>query len=195
LGKLILIKHSLPEMIPSVPASQWPLSKIGRLRCINLAEKLSCYSPDFIISSTESKAIETAQIVADHLHHTFQIVEGLQEHDRSNVAWRSRKQFEAQIMEFFRYPQSLMMGKETAAQAYARFTQAVTGLIDKHPGHNIAIVAHGTVITLLMAKAFDLDPFSFWKRLGLPSFVVLSLPKMELVTIVESVEEVNEINL
>jgi hypothetical protein len=30
--------------------------------------------------------------------------------------------------------------------------------------------------------------FSFWQRLGLPSFVVLSLPKMELVTVVENIE-------
>ena len=161
MGNLILIKHSLPEMIPNLPASQWQLSKKGRLRCKPLAEKLACYSPDCIISSTELKSIETAQIVADYLHLTFQIAKGLQEHDRSNVDWGSTKQFEEQIMRFFKYPQNLMMGKETAAQAHARFTQAVTNVIEKHPSRNIAIVEHGTVITLLVAKVVGLDPFSF----------------------------------
>jgi broad specificity phosphatase PhoE len=188
MGNLILVKHSLPEIIPTVPANQWHLSETGRLRCKVLAEKLAYYAPDCIVSSTEPKAIETAQIVADHLHQTSQVVEGLHEHNRSNVAWGSMEQFEAQVAEFFRHPHNLVMGKETAAQAYERFARAVTFVIDTHPNRTIAIVAHGTVITLWVAHAMGVEPFGFWKRWGLPSFVVLSLPKMEWVTVVENVD-------
>lgn len=30
--KLVLVRHSLPEMVTGVPASQWRLSEGGRLR-------------------------------------------------------------------------------------------------------------------------------------------------------------------
>ncbi len=155
------------------------------------AKKIAGYSPEVIVSSNEPKAVETAQIVANHLNQASacQIIAGLREHDRSNVEWQSEEQFEVQVAEFFRQPQTLVMGQETATQAYERFAHAVASLIESYPHSNIAVVAHGTVITLLVARAVGLDPFSFWKRLGLPSFVVLSLPKMEWVTVVESIED------
>jgi broad specificity phosphatase PhoE len=194
LGNLILVKHSLPDIIPTVPAHQWHLSEVGRLRCQALAEKIVGYSPKVIVSSNEPKAVETAQIVANHLSQasTCQIIAGLHEHDRSNVEWQSEEQFEVQVAEFFRHPHTLVMGQETATQAYERFAHAVASVIKSYPHSNIAVVAHGTVITLLVARAVGLEPFSFWKRLGLPSFVVLSLPKMEWVTVVENIEKERE---
>jgi len=188
MANLILVKHALPEIIPTVPAHRWHLSGIGRLRCKVLAERLACYAPDCIVSSTEPKAVETARIVADHLRLTSHVVEGLHEHDRSTIAWESREHFEAQVDEFFKHPHSLVMGNETAAQAYERFAQAVAAVINEHLNRNIVIVAHGTVITLLVAHATGGEPFDLWKRLGLPSFVVLSLPEIELVTVVETMD-------
>jgi broad specificity phosphatase PhoE len=192
LGNLVLIKHSLPEIIPSLPAHQWHLSEMGRFRCKALAEKIAGYSPDVIVSSIEPKAVQTAQLVANHLNQTFQIIEELHEHDRSNVEWRSTSQFEAQVAEFFQRPQTLVMGKETAVQAYERFAKAVASMMREYPHHTIAIIAHGTVITLLVARAVGLEPFTFWKRLGLPSVVVLSLPKMDLVRVIENIDVEHE---
>jgi broad specificity phosphatase PhoE len=56
-----------------------------------------------------------------------------------------------------------------------------------HPGKNIVVVSHGTVITLFVEKFNGIDPFSFWKKLDLPSFVVLSLPQHKLVTTIETI--------
>jgi hypothetical protein len=40
-----------------------------------------------------------------------------------------------------------------------------------------------------LLKSMNIDPFSFWQRLGLTSFAVLSLPSFDIVEIVEKVEE------
>ncbi|TRO49026.1 histidine phosphatase family protein, partial [Candidatus Bathyarchaeota archaeon] len=77
MNNLILVKHSLPEMVSTVPAKEWRLSQSGQVRCSALAEKLESFSPDVIISSTEPKAIETAQIVAHQLNKPLYTVEGL----------------------------------------------------------------------------------------------------------------------
>lgn len=186
--KLILVKHSLPAIDPNVPAREWHLSDVGRERCRALAEHLSVYHPAAILSSLEPKAIETAQIVTDALHSSFTTMRDLHEHDRSNVAFETRERFEQQVAEFFLKPDQLVFGAETAAQAHRRFANVVHGLIEEHAKGNLVIVAHGTVITLFVSRAMQIDPFALWKRLGLPSFVVIALPEFKLLDVCEEVQ-------
>lgn len=184
---IILVKHSLPKIVPTIPANEWRLSKSGQFRCKTLAEELKTYAPDVFISSVEPKAIETAQIIAGLLSKPFSIFEGLHEHDRAGVDFLDKEQFEAKVNDFFSHPDRLVFGKETANQAIERFSKALTSVEVKHPDKNIVVVAHGTVITLFVEKSNNLEAFSFWKKLGLPSFVVLSLPHHKLVKTVEGV--------
>ena len=65
------------------------------------------------------------------------------------------------------------MGTESADYAHARFLAAVRAAQSESPGEDIAVVAHGTVITLLVSRANGLEPYPLWERLGLPSVLVL----------------------
>ena len=184
---LILVKHSLPEIVSTLPAKEWRLSQTGRIRCKALAEKLAPFSPDVIISSAEPKAIETARVVADQLNKPFGTFEGLHEHDRTGVGLLDKMQFEVTVNDFFENPDRLIFGRETANQALARFSNALTSVEFEHPNKNLVVVAHGTVITLFVNQFNAIETFSFWRKLGLPSFVVLSLPQHKLVKIAEGV--------
>ncbi len=186
--KLLLIKHSMPELNPTVPASEWHLGGRGRALSELLANKLAAYSLDVVVSSTEPKAIETAQIVAHRLGKPFEMAEGLHEHDRRNVSFMPLEQLEAKVAEFFAKPGELILGNETADEAHARFANAIARVLEKHMQKNIAVVAHGTVISLFVARAANVEPFQLWKRLGLPSYVVLSLPDMTPEKTVDDVE-------
>jgi broad specificity phosphatase PhoE len=88
----------------------------------------------------------------------------------------------------FEHPQGLVFGSETADEAHRRFAEAVAGVIAKYPSGNLAVVSHGTVMTLFVARIVDLEPFPFWKRLGLPALVVLSLPGFGLLKVMEGVD-------
>lgn len=107
--------------------------------------------------------------------------------DRTGVEFLDREQFESRVHEFFRHPDELVMGRETAHQARDRFSNALTSITAEYPDQTIAVVAHGTVITLFVEKRTGLEPYQFWKKLDLPSFVVFSLPGYKLVTTIESV--------
>jgi hypothetical protein len=50
-----------------------------------------------------------------------------------------------------------------------------------------SVIAHGTVITLFVAYYMGLPALPLWQRLGLPSFVVLTLPGCGLAEVVEDV--------
>jgi len=170
---LYLIKHSMPELVPGVPAPEWHLGSLGRARCESLAQKLSAYPLDVMVSSVEPKAIETAQIVAARLGKPHEIGVNLHEHERRNVPFMPLAELEARVAEFFVKPNELVLGSETANEARTRFANAIECVLEKHPQKNIAVVAHGTVISLFVAQT-SVMPFEFWKRLGLPSIVMLS---------------------
>ncbi len=188
MSQLLLVKHALPEIVSDVPSNQWHLSEPGRARCNALADKLAAYNPDVIVSSVEPKAAETARIVAHRLDKPFEMIQGLHEHERSSVGFLGTAQFETALARFFEKQHELVLGSETADEARERFARAVAGVIEKYRNKSVAIVSHGTVISLFVARAAKLEPFAFWKRLGLPSFVVISLPDFGLEQVIEKIE-------
>lgn len=191
LAKLILVKHSQPQIDPLVPAREWRLSEEGRLRCQPLADKLAGYEPGRIVASREPKAVETAKIVAERLGTPFEVAEGLHEHDRSNVAFYAPQVFDQAVATFSQRPETLVFGRETALQAQERFSRAVESVLEKYRDENVVIVAHGAVITLFVAAHAAIEPFAFWKRLGLPSLVVMRVPELEMGE-VENLYEIRE---
>jgi broad specificity phosphatase PhoE len=186
---LILVKHSLPEIEPAVLSHRWRLSTEGRRRCGPLADQLAAYRPAAVVVSREPKATETAALVAERLGLPYETAEGLEENDRTGFAYLSEAQYEAAFAAFFAHPMERVVGRETACAAEERFTRAVEAVLRSPAGGNVVVVAHGTVITLFVARHTGIEPFPFWRRLGLPSFVVLSRPEYRVLAVTESVAD------
>ena len=179
--RLILVRHSVPEVVADVPAREWRLSEKGRERAAALAERLGERAkPAAIVSSVEPKAAETAAILARAFGVHCETAEGLHEHDRSNVGWLSSERFDLAITDFFRRPQELVLGRETAAEAQARVERAIAEALRRHPCGDMVVVTHGTVMTLLVAATNTIDMMAFWRRLKMPDYAVLRLPERTL---------------
>jgi broad specificity phosphatase PhoE len=172
---LILVKHSLPDIVENIPAREWRLSEEGKLLAERLAYRLSFFKPDVLVSSPEPKAGETAEIMGRELGLEVRTIENLHEHDRSNSAYLSRQEFQNTLREFFLRPDQLVFGNETANQAQNRFSKAIQTILESNKNKTIAIVAHGTVISLFVSRLTGVSDFLLWKELGLPSFVVLDM--------------------
>ncbi|HEX5503485.1 MAG TPA: histidine phosphatase family protein [Thermomicrobiales bacterium] len=185
--RLILVKHSLPEIVPSVPAAEWRLGPAGRARCGPLAERLRAYRPAAVVGSVEPKAAETAALVASALGVPRETAAGLHEHDRRDVGFLDDAAFEASVAAFFAAPDALVFGRETARQAERRFARAVAGVLARRPDQTVVVVAHGTVVSLFVAAHTGLDARDLWRRLGLPSYIVLARPTLSLLAVVEEV--------
>lgn len=176
LRNLIFVKHSLPLIEPEKSAEQWRLSKAGRLRCQPLAEKLAKYQPTVVASSLEPKALETARLVAHYLNLPHKGFAGLQELDRSNVPLlESVERYRDAVEAIFENQEELVFGQETAVQAGMRFARALDKVIEDSPTGTPVIVSHGIVITLFLNQFERMRPFAFWRRLGMPSYVVLDM--------------------
>ena len=180
-SRLVLIKHSLPEMQIQMESRFWHLSQEGRKRCAPLADKLRRFDLARIVSSNEPKAIETAEILAAELSRSHIVRPDLQENDRTGLGFVGADAYRETFRRFFAEPDMVVVGNETAEETRTRFTTAIEGVLDEFPDETLAIVTHGTVISLLVSEPNPEDRFRLWKRLGLPSYVVVSRPALEIV--------------
>ena len=185
--RLVLVRHSMPEIEPDRPASAWRLGDAGRQRSELLASRLWGFSPKVVWSSREPKAVETAEIVAASFGVPVRVADGLEEHHRDNVPfYPTADEFDAAVERFFCNPGQLVLGSETAEQARDRMSAAIGEVVESGQKDSI-VVSHGTVMTLYVAGVGGVDPMYFWRRLGLPSYVVLGLPENDILQTVESV--------
>jgi broad specificity phosphatase PhoE len=90
---VVLIRHSLPEIDPARPATEWPLSVEGRRRARELAADLRQYGLQLLASSGECRAVQTAATLGEELHLAVDVVPDLHEHDRANVVGLDRPAF------------------------------------------------------------------------------------------------------
>jgi broad specificity phosphatase PhoE len=165
---VLLVRHSVPEVDPSIPAADWRLSPEGRRRCTALAERVAAHEPDVVVSSPEPKARETAELLAARLGLVLREASELREQERRTVGWLERAELEASIRRLFAEPDRVVFGEESAADALSRFSRAVDGL-----GDGAVVVSHGTVISLYAAGRTGRDAFEIWSGLELPDLLVV----------------------
>ena len=181
MSELILIKHAAPQVVEDLPSSQWVLSESGRQQCDELHSRLAQYKPASLYTSEEPKAVETAEILGLRLGIPFASKPGLHENDRAGLPFfNDRAELNARIRAFFSSPSERVVGNESADEAHSRFIGAVQDSLDSAQAQPTVIVTHGTVTSLLVARANQLSPYPFWLDLELTSFVVLSTPSFTL---------------
>ncbi|HNP71084.1 MAG TPA: histidine phosphatase family protein [Kouleothrix sp.] len=188
IDRLILIRHSQSQPTPGEPPSLWPLTAAGRARCELLAERLRAYDLDLIVGSDERKTRETAALAAARLGLPCSSAPDLHEHRREHTSWMQQHAFDAAVAGGFARPGELVFGEETFAQARERFGRAVRAVLAANPDRRLAIVAHGTVLALFVAQHAGIAPLPFWRSLGMPAIVALSLPDFSLLDVAARVE-------
>lgn len=182
--KLVLVRHSQPEIEPGVPAAGWRLSERGRRSAESLAAELHHYRANVIWCSRELKAAETARIIGHALGLPFRVTDGLEEHHRPNVPFfQSTQEFEQAVEEFFSKPSRLVLGSETAIQARDRVTAAIEAVLEGDIQDAI-VITHGTVMALYLARIANVEPMSVWRELETPCFVEVEILRMRVGPIV-----------
>jgi broad specificity phosphatase PhoE len=148
---VFFITHPDVAIGPSVPVPDWPLNARGRSRMQAMAAFPWASGVRHIFSSSERKARDAAQILADGLGlHGYSVVDGLGENDRSATGYLASQEFEATVDAFFAQPQTSVRGWEPAADAQARIVHAVEQvMLEVSDNGDVAIIGHGGTGTLL----------------------------------------------
>jgi broad specificity phosphatase PhoE len=146
----LYITHPQVKIDADVPVPKWGLSDVGRARAEQAAQADWAKRLGRIIASDETKAIETAEILAEAAGVTVEIAADTHENDRSATGFLPPPEFEKAADWFFAHPAESFRGWERAVDAQSRIVSAFNRILADHD-HNIpiAFVGHGGVGTLL----------------------------------------------
>ncbi|MVA57171.1 histidine phosphatase family protein [Agrobacterium vitis] len=146
----VYITHPQVQIDPDVPVPQWGLSDLGQERTRRTAEAAWVRQLGRIVSSAETKAVETAAILAGAANIGVEQIETMHENDRSATGFLTPPEFEKAADWFFAHPEDSFCGWERAIDAQARIVGAIKDFLGQHdPAVPIAFIGHGGVGTLL----------------------------------------------
>ena len=116
--------------------------------------------------------MQTAQIIADRTGSQIHADIRLREHERRSVGFLERDRFEARIASIFDKPDEIAYGDESADAVHARFAAAIDDAVARSSGP-VAVVTHGTAMTIYVSRLLGITPMPFWTKLGMPVAIVI----------------------
>lgn len=144
------LTHPQVLMEPLKDVRAWSLNEVGSKRVATLAARLgSLAGTRRVVSSDETKAIETATPLAAALGVPLEIRPRMRENDRSATGFLEPPEFEVVADQFFAEPAKSVRGWETAEDAQRRIVAELEACLAGPQDGDILFVGHGGVGTLL----------------------------------------------
>jgi broad specificity phosphatase PhoE len=145
------LTHPQVDIEPARPVPLWRLSALGRSRVEAMRANSWLESLGRVVSSAETKAVETAAILAAHLGIPVEVEEDMGENDRSSTGFIEPAEFDAAADCFFAEPERSLRGWERAMDAADRIEAAANRVL-KDAAKPVLMVGHGGVGTLLKCR-------------------------------------------
>lgn len=146
------------------------LSDEGRWQAARLGERLSKQNITAVYSSPQSRALDTARIVAGHCRLEPVAREGLRE--ISHGHWEGLKredverEFAAEYAAWEADPFTFApTGGESGVAVLARALPIVREIITAHPGGQLLVVSHKATLRLVLSSLLAFDPRGYRDRL------------------------------
>jgi broad specificity phosphatase PhoE len=147
---VFFITHPDVLIDPTVPVPEWRLNARGIARIRAMLTQNWVPAITRVVSSEERKAIDGAEILAEHLGLHPATHAGLGENDRSSTGYLPQPEFEAMADAFFAHPEQSAHGWERAVDAQARIVAVIGEVLRAAPSGDVAVVSHGGVGALLL---------------------------------------------
>ncbi len=141
-----------PEVVidPNVATPRWGLSSVGRARAERFANHVLVRGLTRLVSSTETKALELAAVLAAGCGAPVDSGDKFDENDRQSTGFVPSARFEALADAMFAHPDESAEGWETARDAQHRVVGAFNEVLARHDATKpIGFTGHGAVGTLL----------------------------------------------
>ena len=149
------LSHPQVVIDADVPVGRWPLNAEGHARLVAIGDRAWLGRVTRSVSSTETKAMESAAVLVEALGLTAEIRTEFHENDRSATGFLPPEEFERVADAFFAEPDLSVRGWETARAAQARIVRATEEVLAGHSTGDLLLVGHGAVGALLWCHLAD----------------------------------------
>ena len=163
--ELFLVRHAESDLDPTIPPEGWGLTSNGVKQARDAGNELRNAGLVAIFCSAEPKAQRTADLIAGAVGLRSREIEGLGEHRRDSWGFLGRDEFNRAVGEVFDAPGESVLGAETGKPALRRFNDAIVEADRKSPPGAIALVSHGTVMSLVLSHLNDEPAGPIWEAM------------------------------
>ena len=180
MGRLILVRHARPVVDPNRGADEWELHPAGQDALERLAALPLFAGAQRIVSSTERKAIATAEAI--RRHHTLPPLEQREALGELRKGSFVHGDHDAVMARLFEQPdQPVLEGWESGSDARQRFSTCLEQLAAET--EDLIVVTHGTVLSLYLAalRGQERVDFAEWRSIGMPDVAVVDTGARKLV--------------
>lgn len=181
--KLYFITHPAVNIDPSIAANKWSISEEGWRQVRNLSNQPFWKEVDAIFASTEQKANKAAEFWSKKFNIPLEIVDGIQEIDRSSTGFLPEDEFVKIVNEFYTNPDEKVRGWESANECLDRMVKAIDKIIAGNNGKNIALVSHGAVGNLYTCHIQGIKPSRLKGQTKIGSWFVLDLSARKIISV------------
>lgn len=149
---IILVRHSKTKFDLNIPIPLWYLTDEGKEKAQELFSNNNFPKVDLVYSSLQTKAVETALILAKS-----QTIPLKTDAELTEVSSFTREVFtngyEEMVDSYYEGKVERLSGGETITEALDRFEKTLNRISETEKGkENIAIVTHGNILAFLTSK-------------------------------------------
>ena len=180
---LYLIRHPHTRVDPARQPHEWDLSDLGleQVKALSKAPFWTCVRG--LYASPQPKALIPAKIFGSEYGLPVTAMPELAEIGRGPAGYISAADYHALLQRFFSEPNARIAGWEQSQSALDRFHSAVQKIIGKPPNQSVAILSHGTILTLYTAMLDNAQPtLERWRAIDFAAVSVVDLKTMQRVT-------------
>lgn len=156
MSTVYFVSHPQVRVSADVPVPRWGLTDRGRQRAEAMCAQPWVQTATRLVSSDETKALETAAIIATATGLPIEVRSGVRENDRSATGFVPPDEFEQLANAFFAHPDESVRGWETSRAAQRRVVEATTDVLAATDG-DVILSGHGGVGTLLLCHLLGVE--------------------------------------
>ena len=164
--EIFLIRHADSALDPDVPSEKWGLTSEGVKQARAAGEELADAGLVEVFCSKEPKARRTADLIAETVGLRSRDMAALGEHRRDSWGFLGDDEFKQAVRDVLEVPGESIIGAETGRRAAHRFSGAIAAADKKSPPGPIALVSHGTVMSLFMSQLNGEPAVPMWESMG-----------------------------
>ena len=172
--KIVLIRHSKTDRNPLVPILQWGLSEDGIEYAKKLSEKDIIKKLNVVYASFQTKALETAVLIAKPNATPIKADDNLTE--VTSFTGPFEKDFDKYTQNVHDYYHGMIeriSNGETKEEAIHRFNLALENIAEKEAGKEfVGVISHGNILTLFSSQYRDVDCFKLHTQIKQPDIAI-----------------------
>jgi broad specificity phosphatase PhoE len=174
-NEIVFLRHAETSRDAKVPTSSWSLSPESYKQTKKIRATLGTYDFDYVISSSEKKAYETASSFEDIITSTIIRNPSFNELNRDDGPYLSDEEYLKAVQSVMNDPTLSFHGWETVESAMNRFNRGVDELNKQYQSKKLLVVSHGIVLTMFFASLLNYldEAFDRWRKLRFCSYGIV----------------------